>query len=221
MSRARLLSLGALAVALVVVVVLLLQQSGPNSAGSAERPASPDTTKATAVPGLETAPSSGASSELAPVEAQGEGVGGGKASTSASASPSGLPGLTKVRTGPLVKKPPSRAVRRGGLVPGYPARVGVVPHSRITSSSVSPSPGRLQVALDARVRAGADDVLRWYAVRLSRSGFVSKVAPATGGAQAATYGRGKDSLVVTVTPAGHGVVGYTVFGTLRTSGGKG
>ena len=57
---------------------------------------------------------------------------------------------------------------------------------------------------------------RWYAVRLSRSGFVSKPARAVGGSQAASYERGDDALVVTVIPDGKGVTRYTVFGTLQT-----
>lgn len=100
---------------------------------------------------------------------------------------------------------------------GYPRRlVPVVKGSVVRSSSVSPSKGRLQVALDAEVRADPDDVLRFYAVRLARLGFVSSQAPAVGGSVAASYKRGRDSVVVTVLTTGGPTRDYTAFATLVT-----
>lgn len=155
-----------------------------------------------------------AKSEIAPVQTLPEGL-------PSSGAPSGLPGLTKQKrhsTGALVKAPlPKAASRRGALVRGYPKRiVPVAPRSNVRSSSVSPGVRSLQVALDAKVSASGDDVLRFYTLRLGRWGFASSSAPAVGGSNAVTFKRGEDALVVTVTPATKKSCRYTVFGTLHS-----
>ncbi len=186
-------------------------------AGAAHGPATSgknDTkTGAGPIKGATTSGGGSTSSEIAPVHTVPEGL-------PSSGASSGLPGLVAAPTGPLVKAPlPKTASKRRGLVAGYPARiVPVVPRSSIRSSSVSPSAGVLQVALDARVRASPDDVIRYYSVRLASFGFASAVAPAVGGSDAVTYQRGKDSLVVTVTAnSKEKGSSYTVFGTLHSA----
>jgi hypothetical protein len=182
----------------------------PSKAGSTATPSAGPTGKAT-TKGSTTTKGGSASSEIAPVATQTQAP--GAAPTSGT-----LPGVRPTRRGPLVSDPlPRAASAQGTLVAGYPRRVvPKVPGSTIRSSSVSPSTGRLQVALDARVKASTPDVLRFYAVRLARFGFTSAAAPAVGGSQASSYTRGASSLTVTVTPASSGTVDYTVFGTLHT-----
>ena len=150
----------------------------------------------------------GRASELAPVE---------EADEAAGKSTGGLPGLTKVDTGPIVAEPlPPTASRRGGLVAGYPARaLPVPPGATVRSSSVSRSSSALQVAVDAGARNSCDAVARFHRVQLARYGFKETPVPAVGGSTGIGFQRGQDSLVLTLTPRGKGACDYTLFGTLH------
>jgi hypothetical protein len=126
-----------------------------------------------------------------------------------------LPALSD--RGPLVGQPlPRTASAAGSYVEGYPvAALPALPQGRISTSSVSSQAPRVQVALSAVTTRSRSAVLRFYRVRLSRLGFAERPVAAVGGAQAAGFRRGRDSVVVTVAGPGREGTPYSVVGTLH------
>ena len=88
----------------------------------------------------------------------------------------------------------------------------VAPRSQVSTNSVSPSGGRLQVSLVATRDRGPDAVLGFYRARLTGLGFSERPAHAVGGSAAVAFARGNSSVVVTVTPARP--LTYSVFAIL-------
>jgi hypothetical protein len=133
-------------------------------------------------------------------------------------TPSGLPGIAQpTRTAlPTWDDLPARSVAaRGRLVPGYPASLlPATPRALVVTSSLSPSPGRVQLALVARRDQSPAAVLRFYRARLTRAGFTEKTVAAAGGATAAAFVRAGNRVVVTVDPGSAQT--YSVWATLVT-----
>lgn len=101
----------------------------------------------------------------------------------------------------------------GALVGSHPHQVlPLVPGTRVLTSSVAPSPGRLQVTLTA-AGADADAVLAFYRVHLSGLGFRVVPGQAAGGGEAAFFSSRSSSVVITVDPQGDS---YAVFAVLRS-----
>jgi len=121
---------------------------------------------------------------------------------------------TDATRAPLLTEEPDESVARS-LVAGYPGLLRPAPRSRVVTSSLSPSGGRIQVALVARGRTSPDAVLRFYRTRLAGQGFATRPAPAVGGAGVAAFQRHDGSVVVTVEPRHRGSTRYTVFATLE------
>lgn len=104
---------------------------------------------------------------------------------------------------------------RATLVSGFPTRVvPLAPGSRVSTNSVSPSGGRLQVSLVATRDRGPEAVLGFYRARLGGLGFSEKPTHAVGGSAAVAFERGSSSVVVTVTPARP--LTYSVFAILAS-----
>ena len=104
---------------------------------------------------------------------------------------------------------------------GHPAADGrnalvAAPRSVVASSTRSTLEGAVQVAIVASKHASTDGLLRYYRGRLTRFGFTELPASAVGGSTAAAFRQGRDRVVVTVTPGGHGRVDYSVFGILHS-----
>ena len=90
-----------------------------------------------------------------------------------------------------------------------------MPGSDITSSSVSPSDGALQVALTASTSRRPVAVLRWWRIQLTRLGLHEVPTRAVAGSEAAAFTLGRSSATVTVTrPGGARETTYSVFATL-------
>jgi len=119
--------------------------------------------------------------------------------------------------GPLLAAPiPRPTSSRGRLTSGYPhAVLPVFPGSSVRSSSVSPSGSAAQVALVGETSRRQDTVAKFYRLRLARYGFQESELPAVGGSTAIGFHRGKDSVVLTLTPHGTKVLAYSVFGVLH------
>ncbi|CAI9398600.1 hypothetical protein HIDPHFAB_00028 [Nocardioides sp. T2.26MG-1] len=118
-------------------------------------------------------------------------------------TPSSLPGIetgSSATAGPdWSPLPEAAASARGGLVTGYPRDLlPPAPRSSVRTSSVAPSPDRVQVALVADRGPHPDLVLRFYRERLVRAGFTEDAAPAVGGTSSASFVRDDDVVVVTV-----------------------
>lgn len=102
---------------------------------------------------------------------------------------------------------------RGHLVPGYPIQLlPLAPRAAVVTSSLAPSPDRVQVALVARRDQSAAAVLRFYRAALARAGFTEESARGVGGSSTAAFTRGPNSVVVTVDPGGAGT--YSVYAAL-------
>lgn len=140
---------------------------------------------------------------------------GTPASTSASATghPSGAP---RQETAPTDDAVTSRLPRTGR--PTETLRQVLrhaMPGSTITSSSVSPSDGVLQVALTASTSRRPSAVLRWWRIHLARLGLHEVRTRAVAGSEAAAFQLGRSSATVTVTrPGGARETTYSVFATL-------
>jgi hypothetical protein len=118
-------------------------------------------------------------------------------------------------TAPLVTNPlPQGATRSGALVTGYPAALAPPKTNAVEISSVSPSGGVLQVALTARCSRPCS-VLRTYRLRLAARGFAEVDAPSVENRPAASFKRGDDSVVVSVTGTTRSALEYAVFGVLH------
>ncbi|NYE35512.1 hypothetical protein F4692_000616 [Nocardioides cavernae] len=124
--------------------------------------------------------------------------------------------LTPVRSGPLVSTPlPAAASARGRVVAGYPAFLRPVRSSQVETTSVSPSAGRLQVALAGTSALAPEQVLVAFRTRLSGRGLQEQDAPVTvAGARAAAFRRGDSTVTITVQ-ARSGRTSYSVHATLR------
>lgn len=137
----------------------------------------------------------------------------------------GLPGLSRTSTtvkDALVTRPlPKTASRRGGLVAGFPKSViPVLPGSALRSSGVSSTSKALQISIVATSTSSTTAVMGYYRGILSQHGFVESSAPAAAPATAASFRRGADSVVVTVTRSSKKVTSYSLFGTLRAGSSK-
>lgn len=124
-----------------------------------------------------------------------------------------LPGLPGERSSAPVTLPSQEDHARDALVGSFPRRVlPVAPASRVLSSSVSPTDGKMQVALVGQLdrHTKAASVLRFYRQVLTAGGFAEQPTSAVGGAEAAAFRRNDDSVVVTVGPGET----YSVFATL-------
>jgi hypothetical protein len=114
---------------------------------------------------------------------------------------------------PAYSPPTTPASARGRLVAGYPARLlPSAPRSAVVSSSVAPSPDRVQVALVARRSSSSTSVLGFYRDLMGAAGFREAQVDAVGGSQAIAFRRGAERVVVTVDsdPART----YSVYATL-------
>ncbi|WP_162891298.1 hypothetical protein [Aeromicrobium sp. A1-2] len=138
----------------------------------------------------------------------------------------GLPGLSKstssAKKGALLSGPlPQSASLRGGLVAGFPRSViPVLPGSKLGSSGVSSTAKTLQVSVVATSPKSPNAVLAYYRGVLSKQGFTESSAPAAAPSTAASFRRGADGIVVTVTRSSRTVTNYSLFGTLRAGAGK-
>ena len=112
----------------------------------------------------------------------------------------------------LLEAVPEEITASDGLVTDYPALLGPAPHSRVVSSSLSPSGRRVQVALVARHAGASDAVLRYYRTYLARHGFAERRVDAAGGSAAAGFNREDGTVVVTVDAGRTGA--YTLYATL-------
>ena len=135
-------------------------------------------------------------------------------------SSSTMPGLLPPidTTAPLVTRPlPPTAATQGRLVKGYPvAALPLLNGSRALTSSVSRSPGRLQVTLTATTKAGPARVATFYSALLGRLGFGEKAAPAVGGSTAQAFRRGHNTVLLTITPGS--TTSYSLFASLIAGG---
>lgn len=114
---------------------------------------------------------------------------------------------------PEVPPAPGPESATGALVESHPYQVlPLAPGARVLTSSVAPSPGRLQVALTA-AGADADRVLAFYRGHLSGLGFRVMPGQAAGGGEAAFFSSQSSSVVITVDPHDDS---YAVFAVLRT-----
>lgn len=121
-------------------------------------------------------------------------------------------------TPPAYDPPSTTAFARGRIVAGYPARLlPAAPRSAVLSSSVAPSPERVQVALVGRRSSDSESVLAFYRDVMSGSGFREASARAVGGGQAVAFRRGADRVVVTIDPGTART--YSVYATLVVSEG--
>ncbi|GAB3772324.1 hypothetical protein FB382_002913 [Nocardioides ginsengisegetis] len=133
------------------------------------------------------------------------------------ASPTGQsPGAERRETGPTDDTLTSRLPRTGR--PTMTLRQllrHAMPGSHITSSSVSPSDGVLQVALTASTSRRPSAVLRWWRIHLARLGLHEVTTRAVAGSEAAAFHLGRSSATVTVTrPGGARETTYSVFALL-------
>jgi hypothetical protein len=112
----------------------------------------------------------------------------------------------------LASAPDETTTATDELVSDYPDLLGPAPHSRVVSSSMSPSGSRVQVALVARHPGAREAVLRYYRTNLARSGFAERRVEAAGGASAAAFERRDGTVVVTVQPGRSGT--YSLYATL-------
>jgi hypothetical protein len=212
MTRTRLAAFTTCAVALVGGVAVLwgpqaLPTAGPDVGGSPAtagagpgRPGHADTR-----PGKPS--SAGSSGRSASPQPGGPGT--------ASRSHSALAGVEVLPEQPGDSGVPAVPAIRG-TVAGSNRGVAVAPRSVVSGHTRSRSGDAVQVALTASSAAGPDAILRYYRIRLSRLGFTEGSVPAVGGSTAASFRHGRDSVVVTVTPAGAGGVTYTVLGILHS-----
>jgi hypothetical protein len=177
--------------------------AGPHRAADPSAPTGSASDTATSRPGTKDQKSPSAAPSTAP---SGGGLGGAESlPETPGATPSGLPG---VRSKPTVAPLPSwdglsteAVAARGRLVPGYPgALLPAAPRATILTSSLSPSAGRVQLALVARRDQAPAAVLRFYRARLARAGFDEEAVAAVGGARAAAFTRDGNRVVVTVDP---------------------
>ncbi|MQW74802.1 hypothetical protein GHK92_02855 [Nocardioides sp. dk4132] len=116
------------------------------------------------------------------------------------------------RRDPVVRGVAAPESADGALVAGHPRRVlPPVPGTRVRTSSVSPSPGRLQVTFSAE-GSDADRVLAFYRVHLAGLGFREVSGRAASGTEAAFFAWRASSVVITAVPEDGS---YAVFAILR------
>lgn len=127
--------------------------------------------------------------------------------------------LEPVGSAPLLTAPLPRAAQaQGRLVGQYPTVLRPVRSSRIDSSAISPSAGRLQVSLVASSGLEPEQVLVAYRTRLAARGLVELSTPVTGaGSVAAAFERGRSTITITATGAG-ARTSYVVHATLHVGG---
>jgi len=142
----------------------------------------------------------------------GSGTRGPLRETAPDGPPSGPPQPRSEHDALLPVVPDEAATATDELVTDYPEVLGPAPHSRVVSSSVSPSGSHVQVALVARHPGARDAVLRYYRTYLARQGFAERRIDAVGGASAAAFERKDGTVVVTVEPGRTGA--YTLYATL-------
>jgi hypothetical protein len=134
------------------------------------------------------------------------------------ATPSTLVDLAKPDRTPLPTwddLPAQSVAARGRLVEGYPTTLlPAAPRALILTSSLSPSAGRVQLALVARRDQSPAAVLRFYRARLTSAGFQEKRVAAAAGARSAAFVRAGNRVVVTVDPGSRQT--YSVWATLAT-----
>ncbi|WP_141014132.1 hypothetical protein [Nocardioides sambongensis] len=105
----------------------------------------------------------------------------------------------------------------GKLAEGYPeGLLPIAPGSTVVNSSVSPSEGRVQVALVGQRRRSEDALLRFYRQKLSSAGFTEGESLSVGSAESAAFERDGSTVVVTLDP-GAGRT-YSVYATLLVEG---
>ncbi|GAA4710886.1 hypothetical protein [Nocardioides conyzicola] len=170
--------------------------AGPRTGGAADAPADPGSDSSSSRPGT--------------TAAGGSSGGNGGAETlpetlpETPAAPSGLPDVTAPTAAALPTwdgLASGATAARGRLVPGYPAELlPVAPRGSIVTSSLSPSTGRVQVALVARRSQSPAAVLSFYRARLARAGFHEHAIAAVGGASATAFTRDDNRVVITVDP---------------------
>jgi len=115
------------------------------------------------------------------------------------------------RRDPVVRGVAAPASADGTLVVGHPRRVlPPAPGTRVLTSSVSPSPGRLQVAFRAE-GSDADRVLAFYRVHLAGLGFREVSGQAASGTKSAFFSWRASSVVITANPEDDS---YAVFAVL-------
>jgi hypothetical protein len=195
--------------------------AGPQQAGAPNAPVGSASDSATSGPGTkDDQPSASASASASPGSGSTRSTKGGVETLpeTPGANPSGLPGIAgPTHTAlPTWDDLPAQSVEaRGSLVQGYPATLlPAAPRALVLTSSLSPSPGRVQLALVARRDQSPAAVLRFYRVRLTQAGFREKPVAAAGGARSAAFVRGGNRVVVTVDPGSTQT--YSVWATLAT-----
>jgi hypothetical protein len=190
--------------------------AGPQQAGAPDAPVGSASDSATSRPGTNDDPTASPSPGAGSTRSTKGGV--ETLPETPGATPSGLPGITDpTRTAlPTWDDLPAKSIAaRGRLVPGYPASLlPATPRALVVSSSLSPSPGRVQLALVARRDQSPTAVLRFYRARLTRAGFAEKTVAAAGGATSAAFVRAGNRVVVTVDPGSAQT--YSVWATLVT-----
>ncbi|NPC97926.1 hypothetical protein [Nocardioides sp. zg-DK7169] len=196
----------------VAVVVL-----GEDTGSSAPDPDSAASLSSAATGGPETGPTSG---ERPPGAPPSDGSSPGPGGIEAAPDDDPYPGLGtppgasrgpgRLPVVPTVEQPESAD---GALVASHPRRVlPAAPGTQVLTSSVSPSPGRLQVTFTAHGR-DPEDVLAFYRLRLTSLGFRETPGRAAGGAEAAFFAWRTSSVVITADPADDT---YAVFAVLST-----
>ncbi|RYB94912.1 hypothetical protein EUA93_11465 [Nocardioides oleivorans] len=127
--------------------------------------------------------------------------------------------LEPVGSAPLVSTPLPRAAQaQGRLVARFPTVLRPVRSSRVESSAISPSAGRLQVSLVASSALSPEQLLVAYRARLAARGLVELSTPVTDpGSVAAAFRRGRSTVTITATGAG-ARTSYVVHATLHTGG---
>jgi len=181
------------------------EQDGPEDGEGAGRPpgAPPSDGGDPGPGGIEAAPGTGPGTGSQADPGAGPGVGPGRL-------PETGPGQ---RRDPVVRGVEEPDSTEGELVDGHPRRVlPLAPGTRVLTSSVSPAPGRLQVAFTA-TGGEAEQVLAFYRLHLAALGYREVPGRAASGSEAAFFAWRASSVVITAAPQDGS---YVVFGVLRT-----
>lgn len=118
---------------------------------------------------------------------------------------------------PLVSLPLPKSATGDGVVDGFPSGVlPVAPDSTVTSTSLTSEGDRLQATLAAQTTGSLDDVTAFYRQAFTALGMLESDSPAVGGSTALRYGRGTDTITLTMTPGDAGTV-YTLVGNFTAT----
>lgn len=137
--------------------------------------------------------------------------------SSAPSAASGLPGLEPVDPSPLVSAPlPKAAVKKRGLVVGYPSALAPPRGSTVETTSVSPAGSTLQVALTARCKRPCSPLLH-FRVELGRRGFEDRPTSSVENLPAAALVHGQDSVSIAVVSRDRKSIEYAVLAILHAA----